>query len=287
MANYIGIEPRSNSNLRDYFSGTGAQTVFTLSSNPGGANGVIVAVSGLLQKPGVSYFVSGKTLTFSEAPPVPLSGEPNNIEVIYLQRMGAAPSVNWKLPPIANGTGTDAITATYTPANPSLTTNLLLYVVLSGVNATTGVTFSPDGLTVANVKNFDGTLLQPGALRGTVLLRYTGTEWWLASMAGTNGTIARTAVTGPTVTLDLVNYGSFTYSMTTNTTFNFPGTVPASGAWYVDITMDSVGGYTLTFNAGYNKVYGYYFDALPNAIFRLWLTARGSSIIDVNIERLV
>lgn len=63
----------------DYFSGTGAQTVFTLSRNPGTENAVLISISGVVQ-PRTLYTVSGTTLTFSVAPP---SGT-NNVEVVYL-----------------------------------------------------------------------------------------------------------------------------------------------------------------------------------------------------------
>jgi hypothetical protein len=63
----------------DYFSGTGAQTAFTLTRNPGTENAVLISISGVVQ-PRTLYTVSGTTLTFSVAPP---SGT-NNIEVVYL-----------------------------------------------------------------------------------------------------------------------------------------------------------------------------------------------------------
>lgn len=62
---------------RDKFSGTGAQTAFTLSVNPGAKNNTFVYVEGIYQAKD-TYTLSGTTLTFSEAPP---SGT-DNIEVI-------------------------------------------------------------------------------------------------------------------------------------------------------------------------------------------------------------
>ena len=69
------------------FSGTGSQTAFTLSLNPGTAYALIVSVSGVVQKPGTDFTVSGTTLTFTTAPP---SGT-NNISV---QNFGSAGTVN-------------------------------------------------------------------------------------------------------------------------------------------------------------------------------------------------
>lgn len=61
----------------DVFSGTGAQTAFTLSQAPVSENNTIVLISGVAQHKS-TYSLSSTTLTFSEAPP---SGT-NNIEVI-------------------------------------------------------------------------------------------------------------------------------------------------------------------------------------------------------------
>jgi len=289
MANYIGNEPRYQNSQRDYFAGTGSQTVYTLTYTPGGANGILVAISGVIQKPSVAYYVVGKTLTFTEAPPLPNTGEVSNIEIIYLQKLGNVLAANWKTPCASNAGTTDVITASYTPQFPSLANNMLAYVVLSAANTTTTPTFSPDGLTAKIIVASDGTAIAAGALKGTVLLRYDlGTDkWWLAGSTGSAGLTGRAVLSGTTPTPDVVNNASFSWSLTGTSTLGFPGTVPTSGAWYVDITVDATGGYTLNFAAGYNKVYGYYFDCLPNAVYRLWMTARGSSVIDVNIERIV
>lgn len=51
------------------FSGTGAQTAFTLTQNPGAIANLEVFISGVRQTPGANYTVSGTTLTFGSAPP--------------------------------------------------------------------------------------------------------------------------------------------------------------------------------------------------------------------------
>lgn len=290
MANYIGNEPRYQNSQRDYFAGTGSQTIYTLTYNPGGANGIIVAISGVIQKPSVAYYVVGKTLTFTEAPPPPVPGEVNNIEIIYLQKLGNVLTANWKTPCATNSGSTDTITASYTPSFPSLVNNMLAYVVLSSPNTTTTPTFSPDGLPAKTIVAQDGTTIASGALRGTVLLRYdlTTDKWWLAGSAGSSSTSARGALAGVSVTPDLSLYASWSWTLNASSTLNFPsGYVSPTGSWYIDITVDNNGGYTLSFAAGYNKVFGYYFDCLPNAVYRLWMTSRNSTIIDVSIERIV
>jgi hypothetical protein len=59
------------------FSGTGSQTVFTLSSSSLGENFTFVYINGVYQQKN-TYTVSGTTLTFSEAPP-----NTSSIEVMF------------------------------------------------------------------------------------------------------------------------------------------------------------------------------------------------------------
>lgn len=63
----------------DTFSGTGAQTAFTLSVAPGSLANLQVHIAGVRQYPGTDYTVSGTTLTFSSAPPAGT----NNILAVY------------------------------------------------------------------------------------------------------------------------------------------------------------------------------------------------------------
>jgi len=63
---------------RQLFSGTGAQTQFTLASNPGAlGNGTNIYINGIYQQRN-TYTISNTTLTFSAAPPAGT----NNIEVV-------------------------------------------------------------------------------------------------------------------------------------------------------------------------------------------------------------
>jgi len=59
------------------FTGTGSQTVFTLSTSSFGENFTFVYINGVYQQKN-TYTVAGTSLTFSEAPPVTSS-----IEVMY------------------------------------------------------------------------------------------------------------------------------------------------------------------------------------------------------------
>ena len=73
----------------DTFSGTGAQTAFTLTRDPGVAANCDVSISGVTQTPGVDFTVSSTTLTFTAAP---ASGT-GNVCVRYGSSLPAAASV--------------------------------------------------------------------------------------------------------------------------------------------------------------------------------------------------
>jgi hypothetical protein len=55
----------------DKFTGTGAQTAFTLTDTPYSPNSILVSIDGIVQQAGTNYTLSGTTLTFAaEAPDV-------------------------------------------------------------------------------------------------------------------------------------------------------------------------------------------------------------------------
>ena len=65
----------------EVFRGTGAQTVFNLAVNPQGINNTQIFISGVYQQK-ATYACVGTELTFSQAPPSPELGQPDNIEVL-------------------------------------------------------------------------------------------------------------------------------------------------------------------------------------------------------------
>lgn len=77
----IGNTPITQSFISgsDQFSGTGAQTAFTLSRTVNAVQDIEVVVANVIQNPYTAYSVSGTTLTFTSAP---VSGT-NNIYVVY------------------------------------------------------------------------------------------------------------------------------------------------------------------------------------------------------------
>ena len=113
------------------FSGTGSQTVYTMSVTPANSASVIVAISGVVQDP-TTYTVSGTTLTFSTAPPLGT----NNISCRYLG-----------LPTTTTGTG-----AVINATNGIIVNNQTIsasYTIPVGSNAmSTGPVTAASGVTV-------------------------------------------------------------------------------------------------------------------------------------------
>ena len=76
---YIGNQPTQIAFVSDLFTGDASTTAFTMSVAPANTASVLVAIYGVLQDP-TTYSVSGRTLTFSAAPPAGTG----NISVRYL-----------------------------------------------------------------------------------------------------------------------------------------------------------------------------------------------------------
>lgn len=68
VADFLTVAGSSGFSVQT-FSGTGAQTAFTLSQNPGAIANLEVFIGGVRQAPTTDYTVSGTTLTFISAPP--------------------------------------------------------------------------------------------------------------------------------------------------------------------------------------------------------------------------
>jgi hypothetical protein len=113
------------------FSGTGSQTVYTMSVTPANSESVVIAISGVVQDP-ANYTVSGTTLTFSVAPPLGT----NNISCRYLA-----------LPTTTTGTG-----AVINATNGIIVNNQTIsasYTIPVGSNAmSTGPVTAASGVTV-------------------------------------------------------------------------------------------------------------------------------------------
>lgn len=109
----LGTSIVANTWVVDKFSGTGAQTAFTLSAVPGNVSAVICSVNGVIQTPGVNFSLAVNVLTFLTG--APASGS-NNVVVQYgqtLQTVGTADLSNTvgTLPVASGGTGATAAAA--------------------------------------------------------------------------------------------------------------------------------------------------------------------------------
>lgn len=89
---------------------------------------------------------------------------------------------------------------------------------------------------------------------------------------------------GPTVTPDLTKSNAFTWAVGGSRTLAYQsGTL--GGRYYIDATIDTTGGYTLTLGPGYNLVSGT-FDGTANVVNRIWLVTRLGFGCDVYIEQV-
>ena len=128
-----------------------------------------------------------------------------NIWPVFLSR---SQSGAW----VAAGGTSDAITATYSPANITLIDGVLLGFRATAANTTTTPTFAPDGLTARTITNLGGFALQPGAIPGAnaeCIVRYNlaNTRWELLNPA--NGNLLNVQVFGTP--------GTSTYTSTAGT----------------------------------------------------------------------
>lgn len=286
MGMYIGNEPIPNRLPPDLFAGDGSTTTFNLSYYPGSTDNLDVEVSGVGQRIN-SYYVNGKQLVFSEAPPAPdvVKEGPYNIQVKYRGPVAQLTAI-WQNAPIAPNSGTaDAILANYSPAISQLSNNLLMYVVLSTPNITATPTFSPNGLTPKQIMGYNGAAGTPGMLRGTVLLRYdlSTDKYWLCSVVADSK--EKGTLSGTTVKPDIITYGAFDWSVSADSVLQFPDTVPPTGSYYIDVTVSS-SGKNITFSSGYNKVKDVIFDFTIVGVYRIWLVVRTAAKIDVYTEQL-
>lgn len=101
------------------------------------------------------------------------------------------------------------------------------------------------------------------------------------------GNLPRYTIPSMTVTPDLAAYGAFVWSFTGNGTLNNPSVIPDPGTWYIDIAVNTTGGYTLTLGSSYRTVYGFDFGCEPNSRYRLWMVSASDGKLDTSIERIV
>lgn len=134
----------------DVFSGTGSQTAFTMSGDPGSKNNTAVFISGVYQQK-VKYSLSGTTLTFVTAPP---SGT-SNVEVVWVQPLAIGVPSDGTVTAAKMAAGAAAGNLGYTPVNPAAVNSFTAAQRGAITALTDAATITPD-FAVAN--NFSVTL---------------------------------------------------------------------------------------------------------------------------------
>ena len=115
-----------------FFSGDGSTTAFTLSSPPPSSSAALVFVSGIQQRSGTDYTISGNALTFTTAP---LSGT-SNITVVSIGTLVSigTPS-NGTVTAATLGTDTAGLVHSFTPGGRLTNTSNNPVMVTSNANS--------------------------------------------------------------------------------------------------------------------------------------------------------
>jgi hypothetical protein len=236
----------------DNFTGTGSQTIFTLSSAPYSANSTIVNINGAVQQKG-AYTVSGTTLTLSEAP---LSGA--KIEVTSLLNSANSTTAVTALVPYLDSFTGDGSTVNYTLSTTPSTKNFT-WVTIDGV-AQHKSTYSVSGTTLTftqapnNTSKIDVQTLNSstGVLVGLNTFGQANNAVYSTSasnlVAGTlpataGGTGSTTYTTGQIIQFNGTSLVSLANSAVTPATYGGASQIPV-------ITVDAYGRITSASNAG-------------------------------------
>ena len=176
---------------RQVFSGTGSQTVFNLSTDPGGAgNSAQVFIGGVYQQRN-TYTINGTVLTFSQAP---VAGT-NNIEFVnFLIGSGANGVGIVTLTGDVTGSGTGTVPATIAADSVTFAKmqNIATDRLLGRDTAGTG---DVEELTVSGGIEFTGTGIRTSAFTGDVTKAAGGVATTIAANAVTTAKILDANVT--------------------------------------------------------------------------------------------
>ena len=176
---------------RQVFSGTGSQTVFNLSTDPGGAgNSAQVFIGGVYQQRN-TYTINGTVLTFSQAP---VAGT-NNVEFVnFLIGSGANGVGIVTLTGDVTGSGTGTVPAAIAADSVTFAKmqNIATDRLLGRDTAGTG---DVEELTVSGGIEFTGTGIRTSAFTGDVTKAAGGVATTIATDAVTTAKILNANVT--------------------------------------------------------------------------------------------
>jgi hypothetical protein len=318
---YLGRQPFFSKNARDLFSGNGATVSFNLSFAPGSSHAVLVSVAGAVQISGVDYSVVGKSLNFISPP----AAGANNIQVVYLGEQGITTTndarniiidhfvgdgvtTGWTLSasPVSPNAAlvvvggvvqrptTDyVISSNICSVNPAAPNGVDIYVYNLGTALVIGVPSNNSvGSTQVNATLISGLTEDVAPQDADFVMTYdtsTGTLKKVAfsAVASTPTMLPRGTLSTLTATPDLEVNSCWTWAATGNLTLNNPAVIPEAGTWYVDIVVNSTGGYTLTLGSNFRTVFGFSFGCEPNSRYRLWMVSSSDGKLDTSIERIV
>lgn len=171
----------------DKFTGTGAQTVFTMSAGVYSSNQVEVTISGVTQNPGIDYTASGTTLTFTTAPP--------NSLVILARYTQSSPQISTGTCTIEKQTATSGQTG-FALANGYMPGSNTMQVFVNGLLMSEGTDYTETG---ANSVAFTSGLTMSDEVQFVVFGRSIGT----VDAANASYTPAGTGAVATTVQAEL------------------------------------------------------------------------------------
>lgn len=273
----------------DRYSGTGSQTAFTLSGDPGTLNNTYVFVGGVYQQKN-TYSVSGTTLTFTAAPPAGT----NNVEVVWTQPLAVGvPSDGTVTPAKINPAGTFSFNNVNIPgsggritgdfSNATLanrvafqtsTTNGITHieVIPNGTATQSGIKFETDP-NIANGSTGTADIIGGSSFQISSSIRGTGTYLPMTFFTGgseqlriattgrvtpqksSNGVIL-TLTDGATITPDFEAANMFRVQLGGNRTLATPTNLVEGQSGSIDIYQDNTGSRTLAYEWAWDFIGG-------------------------------
>ena len=252
---YIGNTVQTVPFITDTFSGTGAQTAFTLTRAPAGTASIAVFIAGVYQPPS-AYTLSGVTLTFVSAP----TAGSGNIIVLHLGN-GSATQVPSDGSVTLNRLASDTygyINAAFSVANtPSYTANsAATYANSAFLQANSTASYANSAFLSANTPSQTANSAASYANSGFAVANTVTATGSYANSAFTRANNSINANTGGTITGDLTVTGN----TTTLNVSNFLGpifekaNVVTTGGLTTNVTINvsSSGVILYTGNSGQN-----------------------------------